>query len=136
MVATLDGSGYTHTSCKGIVDIDKNGRIYLLDLYKGKTFRNLKHNPKVSITAFDEHKFIGYCLKGTASIAESDTLEPRIYGLWENKITNRLTARLIRNIRGEKGHHRHPEVLLPKPKYLIVMEVKKVVDLTPRHINI
>lgn len=107
----------------------------MLDLYKGATFDNLKNNPHISITAIDEHKFIGYCLKGKAQIVTEDEFQPQIIQAWEDRITGRLTKRLLKNIREEKGHPRHPEVLMPKPQYLILMKVEEVVDLTPQHLK-
>jgi general stress protein 26 len=135
IVSTIDKGGSLHSSCKGIVDIKSNGKIYLLDLYKAKTFDNLKNNPHISITAADEHKFAGYCLKGKAKIITGEELSPQIMKAWEERITSRLTRRVIRNIREEKGHPRHPEALLPKPEYLIVMEAEEVIDLTPSHLK-
>jgi len=41
----------------------------------------------------------------------------------------------LRNIREEKGHPRHPEVFLPKPVYMIAIEVQEIVDLTPHHLR-
>lgn len=135
IVSTLDAKGNPHSSCKGIVKINRNGRIYLLDLYRMRTFENLKRSPYISITLVDEHKFKGYCLKGKAKIIKEDKLKSHIIKAWEDKITSRITHRVLKNIRGEKGHLRHPETLLPKPEYLIVMEVEEVVDLTPRHLK-
>jgi len=134
-VSTIDKNGSLHNACKGIVDIKSNGRIYLLDLYKGRTFQNLKNNPHISIAAADEHKFAGYCLKGKAKIITGEEISPRIIKAWEERITSRLTRRVIRNIHEEKGHPRHPEVLLPKPEYLIVMDAEEVIDLTPGHLK-
>jgi hypothetical protein len=62
-------------------------------------------------------------------------LTPDIVKVWEERITNRLTQRLLKNIREEKGHRGHPEASLPKPKYMIVLEVDEVVDLTPSHLK-
>lgn len=135
IVSTIGRDGYAHSSCKGIVKINRNGQIYLLDLYMGKTYENIMQNPHISITAVDEHRFRGYCLKGKAKIIKRDKLKPQIIKAWEDKITSRITQRIIKSIRGEKGHSRHPEVLLPKPEYMIVMEVEKVIDLTPHHIK-
>lgn len=115
--------------------MDRNGQVYLLDLYCGKTFDNLKQNSHISIVYVDEHKFRGYSLKGKARIIQKDKLKPKIIKDWENKIASRITQRVIRNIRGERGHGRHPEALLPNPKYLIVMKVEEIVDLTPHHIK-
>ena len=135
IVSTLDRNGIPHNSCKGIVEIKQNGRIYLLDLYKAATFHNLKRNPRISITVVDEHKFRGYCLKGRAKIIPVEKLRPEILRSWEDKIASRITRRLLKNIREEKGHPRHPEALMPKPKYMVVMTVKEVVDLTPHHLK-
>lgn len=135
VVSTVETDGSIHNSCKGIVDINTGDRIYLLDLYTGKTFQNLKKNPNISITAVDEHKFIGYCLKGKAELIERDGLDHDVIISWEKEITNRVTRRLIKNIRGEKGHHRHPEALLPKPEYMIVMNVEEILDLKPGHLD-
>jgi len=135
VVSTIDKNGSLHNACKGIVDIKSNGKIYLLDLYKGKTFENLKNNRHISIAAVDEHKFIGYCLKGKAKIIREEEISPQIIKAWEERITSRLTRRVIRNIHEEKGHPRHPEALLPKPEYLIVMDAEEVIDLTPHHLK-
>ena len=34
IVSTIDRDGLPHSACKGIVKINRSGRIYLLDLYK------------------------------------------------------------------------------------------------------
>jgi uncharacterized pyridoxamine 5'-phosphate oxidase family protein len=135
IIATIDKNGYPHCSCKGIVEIDKRGRVYLLDLYMAKTYENLKKNPRISITGVDEHKFIGYCLKGKAKIVPKNRVSKRILKLWEDKITSRISHRLLKNIQGEKGHTAHPEALLPGPAYLIEVDVDEVIDLIPEHIK-
>lgn len=135
IVSTIDKNGFPHNACKGIVAIKSSGRIYLLDLYMANTFENLKANPNISITATDEHKFIGYSLKGKGRIITKGQINPELMKHWEDRITSRLTRRLLRNIHEEKGHPRHPEVLLPRPEYMISMEVEETVDLTPRHLK-
>ncbi|MDP2943597.1 MAG: hypothetical protein Q8O36_08860, partial [Candidatus Omnitrophota bacterium] len=103
----------------------------LLDLYMGQTYENLTINPSINLTAVDEHKFKGYCLKGTAGIVSSDKWKPDVLKAWEQRMTSRITHRILRNIRGERGHPKHPEAQLPRPKYLIAITVKEVIDLTP-----
>ncbi|NQT95726.1 MAG: pyridoxamine 5'-phosphate oxidase family protein [Candidatus Omnitrophica bacterium] len=135
VVSTIDEKGNIHNSCKGIIDIEKQGKIYLLDLYKQRTYDNLKNNHHISLTVVNEHKFKGYCLKGRAKIITSKRLKPHLLKAWEKKITSRITHRLLKNVRGEKGHHSHPEMLMPKPEYLIEMDVESVVDLTPHQLK-
>ena len=136
IVSTIDQNGRPHNSCKGIVKIYPKGQIYLIDLYKARTFRNLKQNPNISLTAVDEHKFKGYCLKGRAEITEIDKLKPDILKAWEDKIASRITHRVLKNISGEKGHSHHPEVQLPAPEYIISIKVDEIVDLTPGKLKI
>lgn len=135
VISTIDKKGYPHNSCKGIVQIDESGKAYLLDLYMAKTYENLNANPHISITAVDEHKFKGYCLKGKARIVQRSKVSKSILRLWENKITSRISHRLLKNINGEKGHETHPEAFLPMPAYLIVVDIDEIVDLIPGHIK-
>jgi len=135
IVSTLDKNGYPHSACKGIIKIEPEGRVYLLDIYKAVTHANLNRNEFFSITAVDEHKFSGYCLKGKARIIKSEELSPDIVKAWEDRVTSRITQRVVKNILDKKGHPKHPEALFPKPKYMIVMDVEEVVDLTPPHLK-
>lgn len=135
IVSTIDRDGLPHNSCKGIVNMTKTGLIYLMDVYWGRTYSNLLENPAISITAVDERRFIGYCLKGKAKIVKAGKLKPRIIKAWEKKLASRITQRLIKNIQGDKAHPWHPEALLPKPAYLILMQVRQIVDLTPQSIK-
>lgn len=132
VVSTIDKNGNPHCVCKGIVNIEKEGKISLLDLYVGATHKNLKQNPRISIAAVDEHRFIGYCLKGKGKIAN---IKSHILQEWSNKIVTRIANRIVKRLHGEKGHPRHPEILMPKPKYMIVMEVEEIIDLTPGHLK-
>lgn len=135
IVSTIDKDGTPHASCKGIIKIEQNGQIYLLDLYTGQTHKNLGRNSCISIAAVDEHRFIGYCLKGNAKVLYLDKVEPDIIKLWKDKIAGRVTHRIIKKMHGEKGHPAHPEILLPQPKYMIVMNVEEIIDLTPGHLK-
>lgn len=135
IVSTVDKGGMPHSACKGIIRIDRCGRVYLLDLYRAKTRWNLKSNPHISITAVDEHKFKGYCLKGRGQIVSGKKIGPHIIKAWHKRITSRLTKRVLRNMYEGKSYYGHPEALLPEPEYLIAMNVEEIVDLTPQHLK-
>jgi len=135
IVVTRDAKGSLHCSCKGIVKINRDGKVYLLDLYKKRTFENLKNDKNISIIAVDEHKFIGYCLKGRAQIISAQDFDQELNLAWEESITKRITQRVIRNLKQESGHSSHPEASFPRPQYLILMDINEVVDLTPHHLK-
>ena len=107
IVSSLDEHGFPHSSCKDIIKIDSTGQVYLVDVYHGATAENIRANPRVSISAVDEHKFIGYCLKGKA-VLMSDAISSEIIKAWEDKITARLTKRLLRNLSEDQGRGHHP----------------------------
>lgn len=135
IMASIDSRGFPHLSCKGIVKIEQPATVYLLDVYHGLTSRNIRANPQASISAVDEHKFVGYCLKGSARLLPDDRLSQEIIRSWEEKITSRIAKRLLRNLREEKAGPHHPEASLPGPKSLICFEVSEIVDLGPRNLK-
>lgn len=135
VVSTLDKSGSIHCSAKGIAGIESCGQVFLIDLYLNKTFSNLKENPVITITAIDEHKFMGFCLKGKAKIVGHDDIKDHIREAWEEKVIKRVSDRVLKGIKEDKQNAHHPESLFPHPKYLIEMDVEEIVDLTPSHLK-
>ena len=65
----------------------------------------------------------------------TNRVSKRILKLWDDKITSRISYRLLKNIQGEKGHAAHPEAFLPGPAYLIEVNIDEVIDLIPEHIK-
>lgn len=135
IVSTLDAGKKIHCSAKGIARINRQGKVYIIDLYRKKTFQNLKRNPTISITAIDEHRFVGYTLKGKGRIVEKKSVAENIVRDWKKRIIQRISKRLIKNIRKSRKAFYHPEALFPSIEYLIVMQVDEVVDLTPAHLK-
>jgi general stress protein 26 len=135
IVSSIDSGGAIHCSAKGIGAIEKTGKVYLIDLYLARTFENLKRNPAVSITAVDEHQFIGYTLKGTAKIVARKDIEALLLSQWDDKVTRRISRRLIKNVKEDRKSLHHPESRFPHPQYLIEMDVAEIVDLAPPHLK-
>jgi len=135
IVSSIDKNGFPHNSCKDMVKIDSNGQIYLMDVYYGLTAENIKRNSLVSISAVDEHKFMGYCLKGKAKVISDNEISQEFIKSWEDNITARLAKRLLHNLSQDKSHAHHPEASLPRPKHLIVIEVEEIVNLAPHYLR-
>lgn len=135
IVSTIDSKGRIHCSAKGIAGIEEEGKVYIVDLYHKQTFANLKNNPLTSITAIDEHAFTGYTLKGVSKIVERADIHKHVIKNWEDKIVQRISERVVKNIKGDRKTSHHPEARLPRPRYLIVMEVEEIVDLTPKRLK-
>ncbi len=132
VVSTLDKEGSIHCSAKGVADVfGLKGKVYLIDLYKRVTYLNLLKEPTLSITAIDENQFIGFTLKGKAKIVKKEKIRDESIKKWERKIIERISKRVIRDVKKDKISARHPESKLPSFEYLIEMEVFQIIDLTP-----
>lgn len=131
-VATLDIENKIHISIKGIIDIKNDGRIYLLDSYKGKTYRNIRKNSQATIFAVDEHNFQGYALQSKAYIIDIKEVDEEIFRKWEENITRRISERVIKNIQKERPSSKHPEIEFPYPKHMILIEPEQIIDLAPQ----
>lgn len=127
--STVDGTGRPHSVAKGLVDIDEEGTIILLDLYRGNTFRNLLENTNASMTAIDERNYTGFTLKGRASIVELVDLTDSVREKWRRLLRGRIAGRIIKNVQNEIRGTKHHEVHLPEPEYVIAFSPEEVIDL-------
>lgn len=132
IVSTLDLKGRIHCSAKGIVGIEKEGKILVIDLYMQKTFDNLKRDSTVSITAVEEHGFLGYNLQGTAKIVSREDMHEHIVAEWEERVIKRISQRVAKSVKTGIKSKGHFEAGLPlHPKYLIEIDVDNIIDLSP-----
>ncbi|MFH1359751.1 MAG: pyridoxamine 5'-phosphate oxidase family protein [Candidatus Omnitrophota bacterium] len=132
IVSTMDLKGRIHCSAKGIVGIEKSGKVFVIDLYLRKTFENLKNDDRVSVTAVNEHDFVGYTLQGRAKIVPRDQIKDHIMEEWENRIIQRMTKRVSRSVQTQAKSKGHFEAALPPhPQYLIEIDVENIIDLVP-----
>ena len=134
IVSTIDLQGYIHSVAKGIAGLEES-KIYIIDLYRATTYKNLQANPTISITAVDERQFIGYTLKGKAEIIPREQIEEDIIKKWEEKVVARISQRVVRSVKEYKKAPHQPEARFPHPQYLIVMSVEEIVDLAPGHLK-
>lgn len=135
IVSTLNSDNKIHCSAKGIIEIEPEGKMYLIDLYRSITLKNLQNDPTISITAIDSHQFIGYTLQGKAEIVERGKIKESAIAIWEQKIIKRISNRVIKNIKVDRAGFHQPEVKFPTPKHLIEVTVESVVDLAPAHLK-
>ena len=132
VVATLDDGGCVHTAVKGIVGVEAAGRLYVVDLYKRETFHNITRRPCVTVTVFDEERFLGWSLQGRGKVVERDAIANELHAEWEERIVNRISERLLANLRSAFGGRANYESQLPHaPQYVIEVDVERVVDLRP-----
>ena len=131
IVSTLDKDGKIHCSAKGVVGVEPEGKVFVVDLYVHRTFNNLKRDPRVSITAINERSFRGYTLQGIGKIVPRAAIEEHLMRAWEDKVISRISTRLITSVQAKAKSKGQFEAELPHPKYLIEIDVEDIIDLSP-----
>ena len=69
-VATCDLESHPNAAPKFLLKVESN-YIYLVDYTLGKTFRNLKINPRIALSFFDNETLVGYQINGQVEIIDS-----------------------------------------------------------------
>lgn len=132
IIATIDEHHGIHCSAKGVAKIEKEGRLWVADLYYGQTHKNIKKNPRVSVTAIDEHKFIGYTLQGQAKLILREEISIGLLEAWEKHIVGRMSQRVVKGVQAVAKSHGHFEAALPPlPHSIIEIIVDHIIDLAP-----
>jgi len=136
IISSIEANNRLHTSAKGIIDINPKGKIFVLDLYKGQTYKNIKKNPNVALTVIDDHNYTGYSIQGKAKITKENTISDKKMKVWHDNLAKRIARRVIRHVKNEvSGHEGIPEARFPIPKHLIEIDVEKIVDLAPHKVK-
>ncbi|MCQ9207349.1 MAG: pyridoxamine 5'-phosphate oxidase family protein [Omnitrophica bacterium] len=136
VVSSINAGGTIHTSAKGIMETHSKGKILLLDLYKGVTYKNIKRHPHVTLTVIDEKRFKGYSIRGKAKIIKENALPKSKVTMWQEKLAKRIARRVISHVKEEiPGNEGIPEARFPFPKYIIEISVERIIDLTPHKLK-
>jgi len=136
VVSTISGKSVVHTSAKGVVDVDSSGKIFILDLYKAKTYSNILKNPSVALTVIDEINFKGYSINGKAKIVEKHDISKDSMENWHEKLAKRIAKRVINHVKqGKPGKEVIPEASFPLPEYLIEVSAEGITDLAPQKLK-
>lgn len=131
VVGTVNPNGTPNLSLKGLLKVDAEGGVIdFCDLYRKKTFRNLKKNSAVSILVFSIEEFAGYQFIGPAEMFESGPLFEEMRAAWAHKKSRLIGRRISKNVR-KGGSHGRSELHLPSPRALVRMTVERIYDLSP-----
>jgi hypothetical protein len=131
VVGSVNPEGTPNLSLKGLLKVDSGkGIIDVCDLYRKKTYRNLKANPAVSILVFSIEEFTGYQFTGTAALIDSGPLFEKMSAEWTHKKSRLIGRRISKNVKRGFSHGRS-EQHLPPPRALIRVQVERIYDLSP-----
>ncbi|MDD5254567.1 MAG: pyridoxamine 5'-phosphate oxidase family protein [Candidatus Omnitrophica bacterium] len=128
-VATSDKQGKPNAAPKFILKLDGNF-IYLVDYTMGRTYANLKANPRISLSFMDTESLAGYQVNGGAGLIESG---PEYEAICAEVLTREVglsARRIIEGVTREKKHHNF-EVAIRDTVVIIKVEIKEVIEIGP-----
>ena len=127
-VGTCDFEGAPNVAPKFLLKVD-NECIYLIDYSVGRTFRNIKINPKVSLSIMDLETIVGYQLNGSVGIIDEGPLYHKIIEELSQKEVE-LSAKRVIEALGKGKRHKNFEVSLSQTVIILKVHIDEIVELS------
>jgi predicted pyridoxine 5'-phosphate oxidase superfamily flavin-nucleotide-binding protein len=119
-VATASLDGKPNNVSKLILKVEEN-HIYLVDYSIGRTYSNVKVNPRVSLSFFDLDKLVGYQINGPVEMIEKGHVYDSIKAELTEKEISLATERIIKGVSTGKGHENFE---FAPPRHFVIFKVK------------
>ena len=119
-VATVNPKGEPNAAPKFLLK-KENHFLYLIDHVMGMTYKNLKANPRASVTVMDPNTLIGYQINGSVEIIEKGRIHKKLLKEVVNKEVKLTAKHIIEDIRGMTNHE---AFALAFPEHLVVFKLK------------
>jgi uncharacterized pyridoxamine 5'-phosphate oxidase family protein len=123
-VGTSDLSGQPNAVPKYIVEVDK-GFIYLADYVIGKTFQNLKINPRISLSTIDVKTLEGLQINGVAKIITKGLQYKKLLKAMVEQEVHHTAKRIIEDVRGGQKTTAY-EVQFPERVVMLKVKCEKI----------
>jgi Pyridoxamine 5'-phosphate oxidase len=128
-VASCDLENRPNAAPKFLLKVEAS-HIYLVDHIIGKTFQNIKVNPRVSLSFFDNSTLVGYQINGSVQIVDRGPEHEAALTDLARKEIDLSTTRIIDGVIKGKPH-RAFEVAASKQFIILKVKVEEVVQMHP-----
>ena len=129
-VATSDLDCQPNAAPKMILDTDQEF-IYLVDYTSGKTWENLKVNPRISISFSDTDELKGYKINGQVEILESGAIDGEMIQKLDERKFSLTVERVISGVRKEKKHKIF-ELELAQKFVIYKIKIEEITEIGPQ----
>ncbi len=123
-VGTSDLRCQPNAAPKYIIKID-NDLIYLADYVIGRTFRNLRVNPKVSLSTIDMKTLEGWQINGVVEIITKGPHYKRLLKVMAEQEARHSARRIIEDIRGSQKYDSY-EIQFPEKAVMFKVKCEKI----------
>ncbi|MDD5115897.1 MAG: pyridoxamine 5'-phosphate oxidase family protein [Candidatus Omnitrophica bacterium] len=128
-MASCSLSGRPNAAPKFLLKVDKES-LYLVDYIIGRTFSNIRENPRASLSFVDNNTLIGYQLNGGVEIIDSGPEYKNIMRELHDKQMDLSITRVIEGVTKGKAHKSY-EVAIPEQFVIFKVRVEEVVEIRP-----
>lgn len=126
-IATCDLNGRPNAASKFILKIE-GGCIYLVDYIFGKSYENLKVNPRVSLSFVNNDSLKSYQINGSVELIENGTVYEESAAELVQKEVSLSTDRIIKGVSSGK-HHENFEVAIPEKFVIFKVKIEETVEM-------
>jgi predicted pyridoxine 5'-phosphate oxidase superfamily flavin-nucleotide-binding protein len=127
-VGTSDLHGNPNVAPKIIVKFEKN-YLYVVDYVIGKTWENLKVNPRGAISLMDSETLTGYVIRGPVELLTSGPEFDVIIKELQDKQVSLTVERIIAGVQHAK-RHKNFEITLPEKGVVFKIKVAEIVEIS------
>ena len=128
-LATSDLNSRPNAAPKFLLKIEGDC-LYLVDYIIGRTFANLKINPRASLSFIDSNTLIGYQINGQVEIIDSGSEYKQMIKELQHKQIDLSIARVIEGVTKGKAHKSF-EVASPDQFVIFKVKMEEVVEMRP-----
>ncbi|MDD3296671.1 MAG: pyridoxamine 5'-phosphate oxidase family protein [Candidatus Omnitrophica bacterium] len=128
-IASCDLNGQPNAAPKFLLKSRKN-LIYIVDCVMGRTWENLKINPRVSLPVMDAESLMGYRINGDAQIVSPGPEYDSLIEELSRKQVDLSVKRVISGIHKERIH-KDFELSFPREPGILKIIVKEIVEIGP-----
>lgn len=122
-VGTVGGNNLPNVSPRIFFKIEED-RIYWLDFFKHKSYKNFQTNPWVTISVYDKEELNGYQFRGTVSFITDEPTKSQII----DEIIQKTLAK-NKSEKVKKISSRDAEVILFEPKVCYSLNPEEYTDM-------
>ena len=128
-IATCDFSGRPNIAPKFILKTDADS-VYLVDYVFGRTWENLKVNPKASLSIMDTETLIGYQMNGSVELIDKGPAHDKIVNELIAKEVSLSTERIIQAVSKGKANTGF-EVGFSNKVVIFKVKIEEIAEIAP-----
>ncbi len=128
-VGSCDFKGRPNVAPKFLLKVDGD-YMYLVDYVMGRTWRNLKKNPRLSLSTLNQDTLMGYQLNGSVDMIKEGSSYEKLLTEYRDKQIDFSAVRVAEGVRRGREHE-HTEAAFPEKVVFFKVKIEEIVKIVP-----